>query len=382
MPGGINLATKYSKQVDERFYRESQATLALTNNYEFKGDKTVKIFSIPTAPLADYTRSGSSRYGTPDDLTRNVQTMTVNKDRCFSYVIDRGDFIQSEYIMNAGESLAREIREVVVPEYDTYVFLKLAQTAMDNGNYASASVTKTNAYQCFLKGMEFQGNHNVPDKGRVCFCTYAFANFLKQDSAFMHYGDLTQEMAIKGIIGEVDGCQIVKVPSSHLPAGCSFILTHKDAAIAPKQLEEYKEHDDPPGISGKLVEGRIIYDCFVFDEKINAIYYHGGQSVLKDLSVFATDAGSGKNTLTVNGIKEASANKWYYKTATTKAGLPSATIGTAIDVTTSGSIWYNATEITGNADTFTVTTNHTWAKVVEVGSDMKPIAVAEVKLKV
>ena len=254
MAGGINLASKYAKQVDERFYRDSQASLALSNNYEFKGVKTVNIFSIPTAPLVDYSRSGTNRYGTPNDLVRNVQSMEVAKDRAFNYVIDRGDFIQSEYVMQVGESLAREIREVIVPEYDAYVFNKLAKTAKDNDNYSSVAVSKNNAYQCFLKGMEFQGNHNVPDSGRVCFCTYSFANLLKQDSSFMRYGDLSQEMLTKGVIGEVDGCQIVKVPASRLPSGTAFLLTHKDAAIAPKQLEEYKEHDDPPGVSGKLVE--------------------------------------------------------------------------------------------------------------------------------
>jgi hypothetical protein len=382
MAGGINLATKYAKQVDERFYRESQAVLALSDNYEFKGDKTVKIFSIPTAPLVNYTRSGTSRYGTPDDLARNVQTMTVDMDMAFSYVIDRGDFIQSEYVMQSGESLAREIRDVIVPFFDSYVFAKLAKTAKDNDNYASTAITKSNAYQYFLKGMEFLGNHNVPDKGRVCFCSYAFANFMKQDSAFMRYGDLSQEMINKGIIGEVDGCQIVKVPASRLPSGASFILTHKDAAIAPKQLEEYKEHDNPPGISGKLVEGRIIFDCFVFDEKVNAIYYHGGQAVLKELDAYIVEAASGQNTITVNGMKEASTNKRYFLTATTKAGLPTVTYGSAIDITTSTAPWYGATEITGASNTFTPTASHTWLRVVEVGSDMKPIAMSDVKLKV
>ena len=56
----------------------------------------------------------------------------------------------------------------------------------------------------------------------------------------MKYGNQSQEMLIKGVIGEVDGVQIVKVPSSRLPAGCAFILTHAIAATAPKQLEDYK----------------------------------------------------------------------------------------------------------------------------------------------
>ena len=37
MPAGINLASRYSTNVDERFTRESQAMLALYNDYEFTG---------------------------------------------------------------------------------------------------------------------------------------------------------------------------------------------------------------------------------------------------------------------------------------------------------------------------------------------------------
>ena len=63
MAGGMNLASKYASQVDERFYRESQAMVALNNDYKFTGEKTVKVYSIPVVAMNDYTRSGSSRYG-------------------------------------------------------------------------------------------------------------------------------------------------------------------------------------------------------------------------------------------------------------------------------------------------------------------------------
>lgn len=69
MPAGINLASQYSTNVDERFTRESQAMLALNNDYEFTGVQTVKVYSIPVAVMTDYLKTGANRYGTPDDLT-------------------------------------------------------------------------------------------------------------------------------------------------------------------------------------------------------------------------------------------------------------------------------------------------------------------------
>ena len=72
--------------------------IALNNDYKFTGEKTVKVYSIPIVPMGDYTRSGSSRYGTPADLSRNVQSLTISKDRAFTFIIDKGDKIQSQMV--------------------------------------------------------------------------------------------------------------------------------------------------------------------------------------------------------------------------------------------------------------------------------------------
>ena len=349
-----NLAAKYAKQVDERFNRESQAMLALSSNYDFVGVKTVNIYSIPTVPMVDYNRDGgNARYGEAKDLERNIQTLTVTRDRAFTFVIDKGDKLQSQMVSDAGKALNRQLKEVWVPEFDAYVFRKLAAVATDRGNYSTETITKDNAYEMFLNAMEHQGNRNVPDKGRVAFCSYKFANMLKMDPAFVKEGDRSQEMVIKGVIGEVDGCKIVRVPSSKLPSGCAFILTHKIAATAPKQLEEYKTHDNPPGISGWLVEGRVIYDCFVLNEKADAIYYHGSQPVLRMLDVVTADKGDNTNIRVMVNPEAEKGNSFVYK------------LGTA------------ATAVTHNADLSSGWTALTQNAVIAKGAN-KVITVAEV----
>ena len=373
MAGGKNLATKYSNKVDERFTKQSQAMMALNNDYEFTGVETVKVYSIPVVPLKDYSRSGSNRYGTPDDLQRNVQTMTVKKDRAFTFIIDKGDKLQSQMVMDSGKALSRQTNEVMIPEFDAYCFKTLADAATDAGNSDSTAPTKSNAYELFLKGMESLGDNNVPDQGRVAFCSYAFANLLKQDSAFMKYGNTSQEMLVKGVIGEVDGAKIVKVPSSRLPAGCAFILCHPLAATAPKQLEEFKTHDNPPGISGWLCEGRFIYDCFVLNEKVGGIYYQGGGK-LKKLTVQSVGTATGKSTISlIPGQHDSNGKKWYYNTAATKGALLGATQGTAITKAS----W---TELTAATLEISVTSGHKFIEIVEVDSADKPLAHTIAKL--
>lgn len=256
------------------------------------------------------------------------------------------------------------------------MFNTLAASATAHGAFSGTKADKTNAYSLFLDAQEYLGNHNVPDKGRVCFCSYRFANLLKQDSAFMKYGNASQEMLVKGVIGEVDGTKIVKVPSSRLPAGCAFILTHPVAATAPKQLEDYKIHDNPPGISGWLVEGRLIYDCFVLNEKADAIYYHGSQPVLKVLNVLTAGTDTGKSTILVNpDVMTGGAVKRYYMTATSNAGLTAVTAGTAITT----SAW---TELTGSGVEITPTGSHKVIRVVEVDASNKPVSVGDAVLNI
>lgn len=372
--GGINLAKKYSKKVDERFSRESFLANALHDDYDFTGAKTVSIFSIPTAPMNDYTRSGISRYGTPKDVNRTVQELTITRDRSFTTIIDKGDELQSGGVSEAGRFLARQIRDACVPEYDAYGFSTLAAAATTAGNTSATAITSSNAYESLLNANESFGDHNVPDTGRIAFCTFRFANLLMQDSSFTKDCDLAQSLAIKGTVGEVDGCRIVRVPANRMPAGAAFMLIHPQAACGPRQLEEFKIHTNPPGISGYLVEGRFIYDFFVLSNKADAIYYHGSQAVLKMLNIITAPTDTGKSTVMVNPAVK-NGVKWYYVTAATAAGLTSVSYGSAITAA-------NWTELTSSGVEITPTSGHKYIRVVEVDADDEPVAYGDAVLNI
>lgn len=370
---GKNLASKYAKKIDERFTRMSQAMMALNNDYEFTGVDTVKVYSLPVVPMRDYSRTGLNRYGTPDDLQRNVQTLKVTRDRSFTFIIDKGDKIQSQMVSDAGKALSRQINEVWIPEFDAYVFRTLANKATLHGGFSDKAITKANAYEAFLAGQEFLGDHNVPDTGRVAFCSYRFSNLLMQDPAFVKTGDKSQDMVIKGVCGTVDGTKIVRVPSSRLPAGCAFLLVHPSAATAPKQLEDYKIHDNPPGVNGWLVEGRTIYDCFVLDNKADAIYYHGSQGVLKTLSVMtAPAADSAAKTNVIIATEAEAGHSFVYKLVKTTDAIPAVTYGTAL------SGWTAIT--TGTA--IAVASTDSIIMVAEVDAASKPVGVGRATINV
>lgn len=270
----VNLASKYSSKVDERFKLKSLTESGVNREYEWAGVNSINVYSIPTVAMNDYNRTGLARYGTASELQDTVQAMTVTKDRSFTFTIDRGNHIEQQMVKNSGKALARQIDEVIVPEVDTYRLTTMATAAVAAGGTATAAVTESNAYKVFLAGGEYMSDNKVPITSRIAFATPAFYSFLKLDPSFIKATEIAQRMLVNGQVGEVDGVKIIMVPSSYFPANTSFIMAHPVATVAANKLEDYKTHDNPPGINGWLVEGRTIYDAFVLTNKNKALYTH------------------------------------------------------------------------------------------------------------
>lgn len=310
----INYASKYAAKIDERFSKEAVSSPAVNNDYDFVGVKTVNVYSVPTAPMNDYTRNGASRYGTPNELENSVQEMTMTKDRSFTFTIDRGNFDDTQMANSAGAALQRQLREVVVPEIDKFRLAKICENA---GSVKNLAITKANAYEEFLDGTMTLTDNNVPLAGAVAYVSSEFFKLIKLDDAFIKRGDLSQEMLIKGQVGMIDNIPVIVVPSSYLPSGVQFVITNKIATTAPIKLSEYKIHDNPPGINGWLVEGRVYYDAFVLSNKKKAIYVHT-TGALGELTVTSTAGESGKSVITVD--KAAGVDRMFvYKTASSSA---------------------------------------------------------------
>ena len=271
---GINLAQKYERKVDEAFKKASFTAPLVNNDYNFDGVDTIKIYRIPTVSLNDYTRSGTSRYGSPDELQDEVDTYKLSTDKAFTFTIDKGNNQDQLNVKDAGRALKREIDQVIVPAQDKQVVAKIANAAVLNNQVGTGAISKSNAYEKFLDGQETLDNKLVPTEGRVALVNTSFYKAIKLDSSFTKTGDMATKLSYKGLVGEIDGVPVIKVPSSYMPTNCEFIITHPIATINPKKLTDYKIHRDPPGINGNLVEGRVRYDTFVLEGKKDAIWVH------------------------------------------------------------------------------------------------------------
>lgn len=272
----IELVTKYLPYVDEQFTTESKKEILTNNDFSFVGANTVKIYKISTGDMNDYGRSGPasgnwSRYGTVQSLDATTETMTLTKDRSFTFAIDALDADETGDCLEAASALGRQIREVVIPEVDTYVLGAMCTLA---GNKPGAkALTKESIYVEIITANKALDDAEVPGTGRVLVVTPDIYLLMKQCKDIVMETDIGNDMRLRGVIANLDGLTVMKVPASRLPEGFGFMIAHPCATVAPTKLESYKSHIDPPGISGALVEGRIVYDAFVLDNKKKAIYY-------------------------------------------------------------------------------------------------------------
>ena len=272
----IELVTKFLPYVDEIFTQESKKSLLTNQDFSFDGAHTVKIYMISTSEMNDYGRNGASggnwsRYGAVKDLDATTQTLTLKKDRSFTFVVDALDENETVKALTGASALARQIREVVIPEIDTYTFSVMVDGAGHKPD--AVALTSDNIYDEIVKASAALDDALVPETGRVLTVTPAVYLLMKKCKDITMETEIGNDMRMRGVIANIDGAVTLKIAAARLPENFGFMLAHPCATVAPTKLEDYNTHVNPPGINGTLVEGRIVYDAFVLKNKAKAIYY-------------------------------------------------------------------------------------------------------------
>lgn len=286
----IELTQKYSPKVDELFSAESKLSLLTNTDYDWTGAHSVKVWNVSTVKMSDYARNRDaafyaeggednvatlSRYGNLTDLNAQTQEMLLTRDRSFIFNIDKLDQEETGDAVQAATALARQIREKVIPEVDTYTYGKMVENA---GTTATGELTAENVYDAIVAGTEALDDAEVPDTERSIVVTPKVYRLMKKSPDINLEGDISEENRLRGVIATVDGLAVVKVPANRLPTGFNFMISHPAATCAPVKLEDYGIHTDTPLSSGTIVTGRVCYDAFVLAKKKKAIYYHSAEA--------------------------------------------------------------------------------------------------------
>ena len=252
MGNTINLATKYAAAAQERFYKDSftQSSFSKDLDMEFTGVRTVRSTRWTPRPSTITPAAAPTRYGTPQELTDNLQEYIMTQDKAFTYTIDKGNAREQFNVKQAGASLKRQLREVVTPYIDRYRMNVWAQKA---GIITALTAAPRQVHHC---GPDY-GRHRGPwmkhwPPPRAVPCTSPTPGITRCSSSATNFSPWKSWAgrpwpAASSVSSTA--MAVKKVPSSYMPKDVYFMIVTKGSAISPMKLNDYKIHSDPPGIS-------------------------------------------------------------------------------------------------------------------------------------
>lgn len=270
----VNLATKYEKKIAEKFTISSVVEGYTSGEYNWDGVKGIVVYTPVTQPLNDYKRTGTNRYGEPQEMQDTTQEMKLRKDRAFSITIDKGNNTEQMMIKEGGRMLSLEIDEQVTPEMDQYALGEFANNA---GMVAalSAAPTKTTIAQTVADALTALSNAMVPNNNRVIWIGWTMFGLLRMSPEYIENDGLGKQVLTRGTIGTFMGAEVRPIPDKYLTRGGKkvyFLVAHKRSILQPKKIRDYFVKTNPPGINGALLEGRFVYDAFVLGSKADGVY--------------------------------------------------------------------------------------------------------------
>lgn len=272
-----NYAAAHLKVVDERVYLESLTAGRLANDIrlDFNGKNSVTIYNVNTVAEVDYQRGelNASRFGALTEVGTGVQTLTLSQDKAFNAAIDRGNYEDSQMVTEAASFVKRQVREVITKNLDVYNLGILTSYAITNsqGVVAGTAPTYQTIYSLILVQQAALDELLYSQDGRTLWITPTVYNLLKRDPEFVKGCDESVKDLKKGILGEVDGLTIVKVPAAFMVANFQFMITCKNVAVAVNKFNMIRTLDNDSNIDGWLVQGRRYFDCFILGQKATGI---------------------------------------------------------------------------------------------------------------
>lgn len=267
----INLADKYSSQLDQVFTAGSYTDAYVNRKYNFDGVKTVNVYTVTTVTPSNYSRTETGdRFGGNNELEDVVTSYQLNNDKSFKIVIDRGNYEQGALAKKAGEVMRAEMEEQVIPMIDANRLNKAAIGAAAASQYFAP--TANDAYGDVCKLSACLDEAKAPVSNRVLWVTPQFYNAIKKQITTTVLGSgYNDKLLGRGFVGELDGTPVVKVPTSYFPANTSAIMVHRDALLGAKQITKTRIITDSELVDGTILLGRFIFDSFILNGKKKAV---------------------------------------------------------------------------------------------------------------
>lgn len=373
MANNVSKAAIYTPILDEVIAAglTSAPLTAGASRIKYNGGNTVKIAKLSVDGYSDYSRSTGYPEG---DATLTWEDHLITMDRGVAFNIDVMDEDETQQTLSATNIIAEFGRTRSVPELDSYRYSKIFQSIVNDttvryGYYNPIADTVLGTLQGNIADIQDVIGEQEP---LVCFISgTAFKELTKSKELSRQLGvqNVTGANGITTKVYDVDGVQLIPVPSARMKTEYTFgargytakawardmnwIITSPNAAVAFMKHNKMKiiPAEDNQTADAEKVLARMYHDCWVYDNKHDAIYVSlktADAPTIVDLGGTVV-AGTGKVTITLDDAyekRDTGHTFYYYDTgsATTPAapavyddldvsGFTKIEVKTATDVT-------------------------------------------------
>lgn len=277
MASNVALAVKYladPENLNGVFKLASLTADLEATRFKWDGGNTIKLPSNTFGNLGAYNRAT----GHPAiDINRQWDTYPLTQDKGGKIPLDAMDLDES-LVEGGAVAVANDfVRQIVVPDIDTYRFAQLVNKAgtiiyhtnnAQQDNFITVNNARAKIDAGFVKLAEKEATGP-----KVLYITPEAKSYLEQTfngqlplGTWNHIADTRVEV--------YKDAKVVETPSARLGADVNFILVAIDAIMAVVKHNPARlwQPGEIPGFDGGQIDYRVYHDIFVHKKKEDGVY--------------------------------------------------------------------------------------------------------------
>lgn len=243
-------------------YNAYSTPAVLSDDQIFLQGRTFTVLETNEAELVDYQRNTANTLTT---LKADETSYVLNEEKYWGLQIDDLD----EHDLNTEVEqyqVAKQTNKVVAPYLDQLRFATLigntSDTVLTTGTTAGANYEAVIDAGVKLDELATNGR-------RLLFVTPTFYASIKKEIVKLPQGDNTGDALFKGVVGELDGALVIKVPNRILNTGdnaVEAILTVDNVLASPVQVDKFESGRLGAGKFGVFMQQLLYTGAFVLQK--------------------------------------------------------------------------------------------------------------------
>lgn len=251
-------------------YNAYSTPAVLSDDKIFLQGRTFTILETNEAELTDYKRNENNTLTT---LKADETSYVLDIEKYWGMQIDDLD----EHDLNTEVEqyqVAKQTNKVVAPYLDKLRFATLIEntsdTVLTTGTTAETTAGKTvrTSYEAVIDaGVKLDELAN--NGRRLLFVTPTFYASIKKEIVKLPQGDNSGDALFKGVVGELDGALVIKVPNRILNTGdnaVEAILTVDNVLVSPVQVDKFESGRLGAGKFGVFMQQLLYTGAFVLQK--------------------------------------------------------------------------------------------------------------------